>query len=889
MNQNKARIPAVSLVRANPQLAANISKLTMPALQHRKTDLKRPESFYRINSSAMQTMSEAIQAKISDSENAMSLFPDIELCAQILVSSVLSPKDMVNTELNYLAPETLLPSNVSSSLIAIIKEEIDGYYSYQDRLPEIIRECLFGSGSYVTGVIPESVVDELINGPVQVSLEEITDVFSMVNSEPVIKNIGILGNTEASNKSFAFEAFGTRTRVNSENNLIHEGLEVIDNFQYLKLPGLARANNAKKVKALVYGKSSLASEDDKRLSYKEFEKILYKNAQTKTVPFVSVPTENDTVRKSIGRPMLMKFPSESVIPVHVPGDPKTHVGYFILIDEEGNPLSRDSNQESLKNLSNSFGTGPQSQMSSALLNKAKINLMNQDTRNISLDQAASLYASVVESDLINRLRNGVYGTKMAIAGSDAVYRIMLARTFSNQLTKLIYVPGELITYYAYKYFANGTGKSLLDNLSNLISLRGILLFSKTISQTKNSIPITNVNIELDPDDPDPLKTIEVAMHDVMKINQQRFPFGLNSAADMADWVQRAGFEFNFSNHPGLPSTKLAFENKQMSHAMPDSDLMDDLRKQMIMTFGLNPETVDSGLADAEFATTIVHNNILLSKRVSQIQNHFNPLMTEDIKKIIRTDTTIKNRLIETISSNINAIEKFVSDEEKEVINKDKEGFINYIVDEFIDTMKVALPKPDGTTLETLKESFDNYSEALDKAIDSFVSTDYITEEMSGDIANNIDPIKAALKAYFSRDWMSKNGYMSELADIVTKDEEGKPVIDLSAVMSDHLEGISRTALHYINKTRAAVDAVNKDMTALNIEPESGSSDSNYDSESSGDEDGSGSDDSFDDLGDMDGFEEPTEDESGDSTETSTDKEESETKEEKPEEDEEQKE
>ena len=866
MNQNKARIPAVSLVRANPQLAANIAKLTMPALQHRRTDLKRPESFYQINSGAMQTMSEAIQAKISDAENAMSLFPDIELCAQILVSSVLSPKDMVNTELNYQAPETLLPSNVSSSLIAIIKEEVESYYAYQERLPDIIRECLFGAGSYVTGVIPESVVDELINGPVQVSLEEITDVFDMVNSEPIVKNIGILGTNNTSAKNFAFEAFGSRTKTEPESQLVHEGLEVIDNFQYLKLPGLARANNSKKIKELVHGKSRLSREDNQRLSYKEFEKILYKNAQTKTVPFVSVPLENDTARKSIGRPMMMKFPSESVIPVHVPGDPKTHVGYFVLIDEEGNPLSKDSNQETLKNLNSSFGTGPQSQMSSGLLNKAKINLSNQDTRNITLDQAATLYASVVETDLVNRLRNGVYGTKMAIARSDAVYRIMLARTFANQLTKLVYVPGELITYYAYKYFPNGTGKSLLDNLSNLISLRGILLFSKTISQTKNSIPITNVNIELDPDDPDPLKTIEVAMHDVMKINQQRFPFGLNSAADMADWVQRAGFEFNFSNHPGLPSTKLSFENKQMSHSMPDSDLMEDLRKQMIMTFGLNPETVDSGLADAEFATTIVHNNILLSKRVSQIQNHFNPLITQDIQKIVRTDTTIKNRLIETISSNINAIEKFVSDEEKEVINKDKEGFINYVVDEFVDTMKIVLPKPDGTTLETLKESFDNYTDALDKAIDAFISTEYITAEMSGDIANNIDPIKSALKAYFTRDWMSKNGYMTELADIVTKDEEGNPVIDLSAVMSDHLEGISRTALHYIHKTRAAVDAVNKDMTALDIQPEEGSGSSDY-SEGTDGESGSGTDEGFDDLGGMDDLgmgedDSITEDESG---------------------------
>lgn len=192
------------------------------------------------------------------------------------------------------------------------------------------------------------------------------------------------------------------------------------------------------------------------------------------------------------------------------------------------------------------------------------------------------------------------------------------------------------------------------------------------------------------------------MHDIMKVNQQRFPFGLNSAVDMADWVQRAGFEFTFSNHPGLPSTKLSFENKQMSHAMPDSELDESLRKQMIMSFGLTPETVDSGLADAEFATTIVHNNILLSKRVTPVQNHFTPIITSDVRKTIRADNCLRKELTDIIANNISSIEKHITEEQKELIHSNRPAFINYMLELFIDNINIELPKPDGTTLETLK-------------------------------------------------------------------------------------------------------------------------------------------------------------------------------------------
>lgn len=56
-------------------------------------------------------------------------------------------------------------------------------------------------------------------------------------------------------------------------------------------------------------------------------------------------------RKSIGSPLEIKLPPESVIPVFASGFPEKHIGYFLVIDPEGYPVSKDKKM----NYFNEFG------------------------------------------------------------------------------------------------------------------------------------------------------------------------------------------------------------------------------------------------------------------------------------------------------------------------------------------------------------------------------------------------------------------------------------------------------------------------------------------------------------------------------------------------------
>lgn len=872
MINNGTQVPALSLVRHNPETAAVISKLVR-SRDPVRFDKNNENSFYNLDQSKLQEISATIQDRLTDTENMMQLFPDLELAAQIMISSILSPKDMVNTEVIYTLKDNLLPAVLTAKIVDILRDDTEKKYNIKGLLPDILREILFEAGSHVKAVIPESSIDELINNNTRVTLEQLPDLFT---KDRTLVPLGILGNATPDTAArpaletfdnferIPYKQYEPGVKVAVESKQVDLNLHITDNFMVLKLPKLIEANNRAKVRdhlqrnakpgfAFEAFKSHADPTGKRTLNDREMESLLYKSSQPGAKPFVDIKTQRTSKRRSVGRPLVMKIPSEATIPVHVPGDPKTHIGYFILIDEEGNPVTRSSAMNAMGAMQSQFATSNSSHsLTSMLLSRARRNLTSNDNKNLTLDQAAKIYSDIVESDLIERLRNGIYGSRSEIAKVDDVYRIMMARTYANQYTRLVYIPVELVTYFAFKYYDNGVGKSMLDDLKILTSLRSILLFAKVMAMTKNSIALTNVNMTLDPNDPDPQKTIEMGIHEIIRMRQQYFPLGINSPNDLVDWIQRAGFEFTFEGHPGLPQTKFDFDTKNMNHPIPDTELDELLRKQTLMAIGLSPETVDAGFT-AEFAVTVVKNNILLSKRVQQIQEVFAPQLTDNIQKIVLNDEEYREKIIGTLKDNKASLEKILDDQEKQLLSENEKLFYDEFYETIISSLEVTLPKPDLTTLENQSQAFQDYSDALDKAIEPWINSDFMSESVVGELNGNIDMLKAAFKAHFLRKWMADNGFMSELVDIVSTDEDGDPILNLFDIMKEHVEGLTRSSVKYIAALTPNREAATTDVNNMNVQPDETSSANTTDADSGGgmDDFGGGMDDfggSFD-MGD----------------------------------------
>lgn len=856
------KFPVMSVIRSNPALAAAISKLRSDGQQPRygkggQRELMAP------NTMAFRQQSERTMNEIKDAEGVMSILPDIELSAQILISSIMSPKDMVTVELLFAGPDGVLPNQVGMEIIALVRKHFDQTYKIKNDLELILRDMLFDKGAHVRLVLPENSLDEFINrhAPLAVAMESINVGYNEVfNSDGTPKPLGFLGNgnngvpqaeTAIKFENFAnpsptsvdgsvsienYKAYNNETHAPVGNEKVVQKLDflfVTDNFAVLSTPramaGLRQLQVAEKLKthtrtngiamegfdASMYEQRNVVRQ---KLSDRELTTALFKHANTKADNVSSLKTQQQLKRTTIGNPLVMELPTESVIPVHVPGQPEKHVGYFVLLDNSGHPISIKNKSDYYSDLAGRMGTNVgTSSLPSQVIARTKSMMGGFDCSNSEhLDYSARVYGDLITADLLARLRNGIYTNGVALGTNDDVYRIMLARTLQQQRTQILFVPVELVTYFAFRFNADGIGRSILSDTKIINALRSTLMFANTMAAIRNSIGMTTVDFKLDPEDPDPTKSLEIMMSEVLRSRQQAFPLNTQSPADIVYQLQRGGYQFTYSDHPGLPDVKVEFGERQSNYPKPDTELEESLRKRSIMAYGLNPETVDTAFS-GEFATTVTQNNIMLTRRVMQLQDRFTPLLTSHLVKYIRASEVMMSEITDLISDNYDKIklpseieEKFNFGDNVDLRKKvEKSIIVEHLVEMFLEGMEVTLPRPDTVTIENQSTAFDSYIKLLDQALDAWLNKEFFSQELAGDITGMVDSVRASVKAYYIRKWFSDNGVMPELAEMTAQDSEGVPRIQFWNEQKNHIESLMKSLAALGAGLKPMNDATNK--------------------------------------------------------------------------------
>ena len=844
------QFPAVSITRKDPKLAAAVSKSERPRIAPFR-DGEGNQRLAVTNAHQVRSILSKRAKRNADSSALMKLLPDIELSAQILISSILSPQDMTSVELNYTTDNTLVSAQLGASVINRIKRFFEDEYKIKGQVGTILRDALFEKGAYPIAVIPENAIDRVINGDMRVSQESISQFFERDGTARGLGILGAPGEGSTSRLAMAHESISSvmRASVNRNdnklltytdkalmvddkdlisqwNNAAEELVFISDNPVALKAPKLKDVLNRRNIQnAYKQGSMNVATENMTGLSDVQIERAIYRTRQLKSEIVTEIPRQLEIDRGSVGMPLVMHLPSEAVMPVHVPGNPKEHVGYFVLLDEDGNPIEApdgDHMHPGLRRDSNNSVT-------SNLIRKASLNLgINDDqfdpTNQMHVRFATQLYAEMVERDLISRVRNGMHGSSVSIGRNEEVYRLMLARVLAKKYSQLLYIPAEYMTYFAFKYSDDGIGRSLMDDQAMLNTIRSVMMFTDVLGAVKNSIGKTKVQVDLPEKDPNPMKTIEMVQDEVVRQRSLGLPLGVSNPADIVEWIQRAGYSWQFDNHPGLPNMKLEFEQTTSNYPQSDKDLDDRLRKASIMGFGLSPETVDNGF-NAEFATTAVANNILLSKRVIAYQDVFAPMLSDHLRKVAFNSEDLRNDIKELLLADVKLIHLKLDDAEVEgmsLSDGDKEKLIvNRVMRNIFDSLEVRLPQPSSVTLEAQLDEFGKYSDGLDKALDAYLASDIFNASVVGNLGDSSTTIKAMYKAYFQRKWLSEKNVLTELSDLTAKDADGKYVIDISDEIIKYIEEMSKIAVKTMVKLSENVKAVNKDLESAGVEGDGG--------------------------------------------------------------------
>ena len=804
--------PILNMVAADPEQAAAISKLVSSHIRGPVRDVDGSRKVTVPNSHLFRNRLSKRAKKSVDAAAVLKLLPDVELGIRILTSCILSPSDMTGGDMNWLGPEDLLPSDISATMIKRIRQHFDRVYKIKPLLPKILRKCLAEEGSYPVCVIPENVIDDIINGQKQISFESIKS--HVHEKSKLLKSIGILGGyheTESTGLNVAFESMRT-TKLKEDDSYSHlrfdsgyvknEYVYITDNPMVLRIQDINNAARSEKSKNAYSTIAQEAFGADKITEYK-IERSLYSKKNAKGEQVVSFKRPDELTRNTIGHPLIKKFPAESVIPVFVPGETDKQIGFFVCLDEEGVPIQAPGGDQYYNNLSSGFGGATNSSMTSGIIQRVKSNLgsnVSFDNNSVKhLEMSVQIYSELVEKDLLSRVKNGIRSSNVSISTNHQIYEIMLARTLSKKLTQMLYIPADYMTYIAFKHGDDGIGQSLLDDTATINALRIVLLFSDIIGSIKNSIGRTMTTLKLDERDPDPMKTIEIAQNEIVRGRQLSVPLSVSNVTDITDFIQRAGFEWKFEGHPGVPDVSFDFQDTQSNKARPDSDLQDSLRKASIMGTYVSPEMVDNGF-NSEFAASVVANNVLFSKRIIEMQEVFNPQLTEHLKKCVKFSQPLMTDLKEILVQNKDKLkldEIEVKDYAGNLIEDDRKEkiVINDLLERFLEGFSVELPKPTSVTLDQQMTDLSTYSDAIDKALDlAYMNDQIINENTMGEFSQNIEMLKGLYKAHFMRKYLTEKGIMTELADITSLNEEGNAAIDMPADTEEHMLALIRSML-----------------------------------------------------------------------------------------------
>lgn len=873
---NGKQVPVMEFVRKYPDLAAALSK-AIPGTEPVTRDGVGNRKISPPDLSSMISMHRNVSRRNKDAEMTLKMLPDLKLALEMVVTLIMSPKDMFNDDVVILSDSSdLLPASIISSMLKTTTDYYRKNHNLSQFLQHMLMECLGTQGALPTAIIPENTLDNLINNYNEnLTLESFKEHFDTDKNLPrPLQLLGVPdyltgesakadGLKTGSKVKFDLQSFDQKRSMNAikattsnagimfskllpkENETgwkfktspdgkdgeevdADEMVFVTDNISVLKLPELKRVSLENRVSdamskaGLNKFQASLESMQQKFRSKAldltrnangerpvtdaEVEGLIFKNRRLAYTPVASLRTNTQLMRNSIGEAMIKIFDTACFMPVSVVGDPTRKLGGIVLLDEEGNPLTtHNSTPDELIDLT-AYAGGSGNFISS--MNDRSNSIMNgKDCSGVGAyalkKYFTRAFGEIVEKDVIDRIKNGQYDQGAQLGTNDDFFWLMLTRLMKGQRTQVLWIPAEFLVYFAMDYDELGFGKSLLDDIRNLTSMRIMLMVAGINASLRNSIGRTKVTVKLDEEDPDAEKTIEDIQDEILKSRMNPIPFGINNVADISKYLQRSCYEFEISGSSALPDMQIAFEQFNSNYPKPDEDLQNYLKNLTIEHFGLTKDMIDA--ADGvEFAIQAATSNAMTMKRVQRWQRIVVPQASDYIRKVSFNSEEQLNAYRDILEKNfdqmqVNKLKKFFGIEDERILQDPdfKKLVIEQAIGEFIGHLYIEFPSPATTTLETQKTAFDEQVEFYKAALDYYLNESFFDTSIQGEgLSDHVDMIKNIILSHYMREYMANNGILPELSDLTTIGEDGKVAMDIMASLEMHIKALGMSTQNF---------------------------------------------------------------------------------------------
>lgn len=795
--------------KENPDAAVIASKLIPD--RRRPNNLPKDDGVTLTDDTAFNNMMQNRAKKNMDADTILRLNPDIKLIRETLVSCIRSPLSMEDDKLFFKVGDSDIPLSILNAMIDPIERTFTTEHSLSEELSDMIADALVNRGASAWAIIAEASLDDLINKTSRVSneawQESVNNEFFDVKAG-ILKSRGILGGPEnpshsAQVPSFEMYSIGSATA----DQKITSNIYITDNPAQLRLPELNAAFNRAKMRSRlsldhpagrlprVSAEAASAGQVDEKVAMARnielIQKSLYnprnsnRNRRSAYGNTAIIRSAHEASRSSIGHPLVIPLLNESTLPVFVPGNPKRHIGYYIIADGFGQPLNVT---QELKRFQEqgiaSMQSTAMSDQTTAMLQQ--VNVMQNGfcvEKNTGMAERMKIFSDVMELQLLNRIKNGLRGMSVKIKHDEDLMRLMFMRQLSNEMTHIIFISADQVAYLAYEYDENGMGVSMLDGVKQVATLRTMCNFANFMASIRNAVGRTRVTINVDERDPDPEKSAAILQDEFLRAQAGVSPTDVSSSSEMFRVIRQMGIIFDIQGNSRIPNTSVNVEDFNSNKQIIDNDFMDRLEKQVYMGFFVTPEMVDA-TQSADFAITRWTTNQLFTKRIKNLQK-----ITEAyLANYVSIYSYSSGSIIHELQNIIEAAKDKIPPQYLERGGENGTHGVLYdnIIEEFFRVLEVKLPSPENTKLDTQMEQLNKYVQGLDVGLQAWISADFMDLNTNDNDSGYLAQVLASVKAYYIRNYMMENNIFPELAELTRKGTEDSPALNISKEVQLHI-------------------------------------------------------------------------------------------------------
>lgn len=814
----------------DPAMSALLGMATTPDAQSKRG--KREQGGVTPQRTELSHLAKSRVRAIKGAQDLFRALPELSTIGTIAVSSILSTKDMVTTSVLYDSNDTDIPLDLREAMTSVLKDYFDNKDKFPKKLYQWLYDAMTVKGASPVMVVPEASITDMFD----LNKSEIgTESFKRKLANKFEQQLGILGSIQKNEDLVGLEAILASNQtfdkpqqfsIKFEDEYLKDALEhsylLTDNPNVLAIGevhrrvarenarrGLSARGRSASYKGSDRKKGAPHSDQGKRLEGQvEAEDLLTvkdvnpnADATPEQAQYMEIP---NTQGRSNNHPMVRLLPAESLLPIILGGDERNPIGYLIMIDDTGNPLSAKTCAHTDGALFNQMGSDI---MREDIIKRNQIGMGESGVGPEIAARTIARFGEIAEEKLLTMVSNAIGGGALSLSTTQDWYRIMFSRHLAKRHTQVLYVPAENLAYFATDFNEDGIGVSITERSYILSTVRMSLMFATMNSAILNSARNLQFDIELGADDKNGQATVDRLKADIINSYNNSLP----TWGDVEDTYRastNAGIAFNIEGNEWYPSQKVSVSDTTPDYKIPDVELDEAYLRRTCTLARVDPDLILTP-ENIEFASQIFSKSLIVTQQIMKIQEELSrPLTT-----YVQSYTYGSGPLLDQLALKVAEHEPRKENEG----DAEFEGRIIDVVEQFLESLEVTLPPPDTSAGESQMEQFEKRMEFFEKLGETIVSPDVVAQMQDAGFDYDADNLKQMVISFYARNWLRRNDVEGDLFAMFEEDARS----DTVKAISDDVQNIAKTLQQLAKRTSRKVE------TVVEGEPEGGESDGGF--------------------------------------------------------------